>query len=300
MFAAIGLFALVPLIAGAIGEHLGPWILRPMRKPLNPALVTKADAIFARDGVKREEFDVRAQDGVMLRGWKVRARTPNGDWVLLFHGIVDNRAEMATYADFLLRAGYSTVMMDSREQGASGGELATFGWRERWDTKKIVDELYATEKPKNVFELGESMGGAIALQSAAVDRRIRAVVAEASFASLQEVSYDYAGLDVSPTLGRTLLRPASYLALRSAEIEGGFHASDISPEKAVASRAFPVLLICGTSDNIIPCRHSQMIYAAATGPKELWIVTGAGHTGAFGTEPSEFERRVLEFFREKS
>ncbi|HKW87210.1 MAG TPA: alpha/beta fold hydrolase [Candidatus Acidoferrales bacterium] len=300
MFAAIGLFALVPLIAGAIGEHLGPWILRPMRKPLNPALVTKADAIFARDGVKREEFDVRAQDGVMLRGWKVRARTPNGDWVLLFHGIVDNRAEMATYADFLLRAGYSTVMMDSREQGASGGELATFGWRERWDTKKIVDELYATEKPKNVFELGESMGGAIALQSAAVDRRIRAVVAEASFASLQEVSYDYAGLDVSPTLGRTLLRPASYLALRSAEIEGGFHASDISPEKAVASRAFPVLLICGTSDNIIPCRHSQMIYAAATGPKELWIVTGAGHTGAFGTEPSEFERRVLEFFRKKS
>jgi uncharacterized protein len=292
----IGLLLLASLISGVIGEKLGPWILRPMRKPLDPALIAKADAVFARDGVAREEFDVRAPDGVMLRGWKVRAKTPNGGWVLLFHGIVDNRAEMAGYADFLLRAGYGVVMMDAREQGASDGNLATFGWKERWDTKAIVDALYEREKPRDVFELGESMGGAIALQSAAVDPRIEAVVAEASFSSLQEVSYDYAGLDFSSLLGKTLFRPASFLALRSAEKEGGFNASDVSPERAVAERAFPVLLICGTSDRIIPCRHARIPLNAATGPKQLWVVQGAGHTGAFGTEPDEFKRRVLAFF----
>lgn len=181
-----------------------------MRKPLTPALIAKADAIFTRDGVRREEFDVRAPDGVMLRGWKVRAQTPNGNWVLLFHGIVDNRAEMASFADFLLRDGYGVVMMDAREQGASDGTLATFGWKERWDTKAVIDALYASEEPRNVFELGESMGAAIALQSAAVDPRIQAVVAEASFSSLRNVSYDYAGLDVSPLLGETLFWPATY------------------------------------------------------------------------------------------
>ena len=292
----IGLLILASIISGAIGEKLGPWILRPMRKPLDAALITKADAVFARDGVAREEFDVRAPDGVMLRGWKVCAKTPNGGWVLLFHGIVDNRAEMAGYADFLLRAGYGVVMMDAREQGASDGNLATFGWKERWDTKAIMDALYEREKPRDVFELGESMGGAIALQSAAVDPRIEAVVAEASFSSLREVSYDYAGLDFSSLLGKTLFRPASFLALRSAEKEGGFHASDVSPERAVAERAFPVLLICGTSDRIIPCRHSRILLNAATGPKQLWVVPNAGHTGAFGTEPEEFKRRVLAFF----
>lgn len=296
MFGVVGLAVLASLISGAIGEKLGPWILRPMRKPLDAALIAKADAVFARDGVAREEFDVRAPDDVMLRGWKVRAQTPNGDWVLLFHGIVDNRAEMAGYADFLLRAGYGVVMMDAREQGASDGTLATFGWKERWDTKATIDALYASENPRDVFELGESMGGAIALQSAAVDPRIRAVVAEASFSSLREVSYDYAGLDVSSLLGKTLFRPAAFLALRSAEKEGGFRASDVSPERAVAERAFPVLLICGTSDKIIPCRHSRLLFEAATGPKQLWVVPGAGHTGAFGTEPEDFERRVLAFF----
>lgn len=298
MFGIVGLAVLSSLISGAIGEKLGPWILRPMRKPLDPALIAKADAIFARDGVAREEFDVRAPDGVMLRGWKVRAKTPNGDWVLLFHGIVDNRAEMAPYADFFLQAGYSTVMMDAREQGASDGRLATFGWKERSDTKAIVDALYARDNPRDVFELGESMGGAIALQSAEIDPRIRAVVAEASFSSLREVSYDYAGLDVSSLLGRTLFRPAAFLALRSAEKEGGFRASDVSPELAVAERAFPVLLICGTRDRIIPCRHSRRILQAATGPKQLGVVPGAGHTGAFGTEPEEFKQRVLVFFEE--
>lgn len=291
-----GLSILAPIISGAIGLALGPWILRPMRKPLNPASIAKADGIFARDNVAREEFDVRASDGIVLRGWKVRSRTPNGNWVLLFHGIVDNRAEMAPYADFLLKAGYGTVMMDARAQGASDGTLATFGWKERWDTEKVIDALYASEKPRSVFELGESMGGAIALQSAAVDSRIKAVVAEASFSSLREVSYDYAGLAVSAALGRTIFRPASYFALRSAEKEGRFHADEISPDKAVSERAFPVLLICGTRDKTIPCRHSEQLFHEAIGPKRLWIVPEAGHTGAFGTEPVEFQRRVLMFF----
>ena len=57
------------------------------------------------------------------------------------------------------------------------------------------------------------MGAAIALQSAAIEPRIEAVAAEAPFANLREVSYDYAGLDVSPMLGRTLFRPASIVAL---------------------------------------------------------------------------------------
>lgn len=291
-----GLTVIASALSGAIGNGVGPWILRPMRKPLTAALISKAGAIFARDGAKQEEFNVRARDGMMLRGWKVRPQNPNGDWVLLFHGIVDNRAEMAPFADCLLRAGYGVVMMDAREQGASDGTLATFGWKERWDTKSIIDALYASEEPRHVFELGESMGAAIALQSAAVDPRIREVVAEASFSNLLNVSYDYAGLDVSPLLGETLFRPATYFALRSAEREGGFRVEDVSPERAVAERPFPVLLICGTRDRTIPCRHSEELYRAAIGPKQLWVVPGAGHTMAFGTEPAEFSRRVLAFF----
>jgi uncharacterized protein len=86
------------------------------------------------------------------------------------------------------------------------------------------------------------------------------------------------------------------VALREAEQEGHFRAEDVSPEHAVAARPFPVLLICGLRDRNIPPRHTQAIYAAAIGPKEIWLVPNARHTQSLGNAPQEFERRMIAFF----
>jgi fermentation-respiration switch protein FrsA (DUF1100 family) len=162
---------------------------------------------------------------------------------------------------------------------------------------QLTNALFASETVRHLYALGVSMGGAVALQSAGVEPRIEAVVAESPFSNLREVSYDYAGLHVSSWLGKSLFRPASFFALREAEKEGGFKAEDVSPEKAVVARAFPVLLICGTRDHTIPCRHAKRIYAAARGPKQLWIVSGAGHAAALGHAPEEYERRTIAFLQ---
>jgi fermentation-respiration switch protein FrsA (DUF1100 family) len=140
------------------------------------------------------------------------------------------------------------------------------------------------------------MGAGIALQSGAADPRIEAVVAEASFANLREAAYDYAGFREYPWLGKTLLAPFSWTLLYHGEKLTGFRLAEISPVKAVASRPFPVLLICDEKDDALPCRHTQMIYNAARGPKQLWGVPGAYHTAALGFYPEEFQRRVLSFF----
>jgi uncharacterized protein len=253
--------------------------------------------MLVRTGATKQNFSVQAQDGTTtLKGWKLHPAFANGDWVLLYHGISDNRTGVIGHAEFLLRHGYSVVMMDSREHGESGGDICTYGWKERHDSVAVTDALYASEKVRHLYALGVSMGAAIALQSAAIEPRIEAVAAEAPFANMREVTYDYAGLDVSPTLGRTLFRPASMMALASVQKEGGFKPSDVSPEKAVAERPFAVLLICGTSDHRIPCRHSERIYKSSVGPKELWIVRGAGHAAALGHSPAEYETRVVKLF----
>ena len=134
------------------------------------------------------------------------------------------------------------------------------------------------------------------LQSAAADPRIEAVVAEASFANLREAAYDYAGLRKYPWLGKTLFAPGTWTLLYRDQKLAGFPVAEVSPVKAVASRAFPVLLICDEQDVALPCRHSEMIYAAARGPKQLWVVPRAFHTAALGFQPEEFRRRVLSFF----
>jgi uncharacterized protein len=290
------LVLLASALSGLIGYMEGPWILHPSRRPLSPELISQAGGELRAVGAACEDFQVRASDGAVLRGWIGRPSAANGDWVLLLHGVADNRAGMAGYAGFLLRKGYGVVLMDSRAQGESDGALATFGWKERYDVRAILDALETRAHPRRIFLLGESMGAAIALQAAAVDDRIDGVVAEASFSNLLEASYDYAGLHLSPWLGKTLFRPAVIFAIRAVEREGGFRADDVSPQEAVAVRPFPILLICGSADRTIPCRHARLIFQSAGGSKQLWIVPGAGHTQAYGVDPLEFQRRVLEFF----
>ncbi len=307
-----------PLLAGVAGWLVAPGFLHPIRRELSQDLIREADASFAHSAGHREDFDVQAPDGNLLRGWIVRADHPNGNWVLLFHGVADNRVGVVGQSEFLLRAGYSVVMMDARGHGASDGPTATYGWLERNDTRAIIDALLASDERRymqaqrtdpfpagmprpaapspHIFALGESMGAGIALQSAAVEPRIEAVVAEASFANLREASYDYAGLRRSPLLGKTLFAPFSWMLLYRGERLTGLPVADVSPEKAVAARPFPVLLICGEKDEALPCRHTRRIYDAALGPKQLWEVPGAFHSAALGFQPVEFPRRVLQFF----
>src|SRR6266851_2085658 len=313
---ALILLLFPPLLSAVAGWLAGPAFLHPIRRELTPDLIREAGASFAFTGTTREDFDVRAPDGALLRGWKVRPKNPNGSWVLLFHGVADNRVGVIGQSEFLLRAGYSVVMMDARAHGASGGPIATYGWLERNDTRAIIDELVRSSMspcmtvqwsgsggpectlPKHIFALGESMGAGIVLQSAAADPRIEAVIAEAPFANLREGTYDYAGLRKSPWLVKTLFAPFTWTLLYHDEKLAGFPVAEVSPQKAVAARAFPVFLICDEKDVALPCRHSEMIYAAARGPRQLWVVPGAFHTAALGFQPVEFRRRVLAFFGE--
>lgn len=302
------LLLLPPVVAAVAGWLVAPAYLHPIRRELTPDLIREADASFALTHADPEQFDVRAPDGVLLRGWRVRPPNPNLSWVLLFHGVADNRVGVTGQAELLLRAGYGVVMMDARAHGASEGSTATYGWLERHDTGAVIDALFHEAEqrclstrnpcptPRHVFALGESMGAGIALESAASDRRIEAVVAEASFANLREAAYDYAGLRKYPWLGKTLLSPFAWTLMYRGERLTRIPLAEVSPVKAVASRAFPVLLICDEKDVALPCRHSQMIYHAASGPKQLWVVPNAYHTAAMGFYPEEFKRRVLGFF----
>ncbi len=282
----------LPALATSI---FAPFILHPVRHQVTGAEVASADRAFAEVGATRSDLSATASDGVVLHGWKVRAAHPNGKWVLLLHGRSQNRLSMMGYARMLLTSGYSVVMMDARAHGESGGTISTYGHLERFDVKAVVDVLTASEPVDHAYALGESMGAAVALQAAAVDSRIEAVVAEGAFCNLHEVMFDYAGLRWSAFLGKTLFRPAAILAVHEAEQQGGFKFDDVSPEASVSERKFPVMLISGLSDHNIPKRHAEAIYSAAAGPKELWLVPKAHHQGALQTAPQEFQQRVLRF-----
>src|SRR5437763_8163918 len=110
---ALILLLLPPLLAALVGWLVAPWYLKPIRRALTPDLIREADGFLAVTHVSRQHFEVRAPDGVLLRGWTVTPPSPNGSWVLLFHGVADNRVGVIGQSEFLLRDRKSTRLNSS-------------------------------------------------------------------------------------------------------------------------------------------------------------------------------------------
>jgi hypothetical protein len=57
-----------------------------------------------------------------------------------------------------------------------------------------------------------------------------------------------------------------------------------------------VLIIHGGKDSIVDPRDASLLYAAANGPKELWVEPGADHCGVYFQDRIAYVRKVTEFF----
>ncbi len=197
--------------------------------------------------------------------------------------------------------GYTVLAPDSRGHGESGGEIVTYGLRETGDVQQWVDWLVGTERPRNVFGMGESLGAGVLLQSLAVEHRFAAVVAECPFASFQRVAEDRVAqrLPLPPRLGHLVVEPMVWSGFLYARARYGLDFRAASPEEVIGRISTPVFLIHGLDDTNIYPEHSRIL-AAKCPQAMLWLVPGARHTEAFGTAPAEFQRRVLGWFREHS
>jgi fermentation-respiration switch protein FrsA (DUF1100 family) len=290
----VSMFFGVILMAGIF---LAEAALHPGRRPLLPADLILARKIAAQNDSDLAEVNIPAADGVPLRAWNLHPRISNGNAVIVFHGLSDNRAGMTGYAYIFLKHGYHLLMPDARAHGASGGETATYGLRESDDIRRWLDWLGETQHPACIYGFAESMGAAGLLQSLQSESQFCAVVAESPFSNFREIAYDRIGqfFHTGSWLGRTVLRPVVGFAFAYARWKYKMDFEQISPERIVAATRTPILLIHGQVDKNIPLRHSRRI-AARNHTVVLWEVPGADHCGAIGTAPEVLEKRVIDWF----
>jgi uncharacterized protein len=206
-----------------------------------------------------------AGDGMTLRGWSCAARGPRRGSVVYLHGVADNRSSAVGVIDWLTQRGFDVVAYDSRAHGQSDGSVCTYGFYEKRDLKHVIDTL----APGPVLLLGNSLGGAVAIQGAVGNDRVVGVIAAEAFSDLRTIAIERAP--------RFLPRPVIARAFRVAEERGHFEVAAVSPAVAAASLRIPVLLIHGANDVDTRPEHSHRIFAALKGPKQLLLVRGAGH-----------------------
>lgn len=283
----------------AAGIFISEVTLHPGKRVLAIQDEQQAREVAQRHDSLLNDISISAFDGITLQAWSIRPQKTNGQAVILFHGLGDNRMGMIGYAEMLVNHGFTVLMPDARAHGASDGTAATFGLLEGHDIQVWLSWLQEHDRPTCIFGLGESMGAAQLLQSLAVESHFCAVIAESAFASFREIAYDRVGqfFHTGPWLGHTVLRPVVEMAFLYSRVRYGFDFEHVSPELAIAKSRVPVLLIHGRDDRNIPVRHSRAI-VLENPSVTLWEVPGADHCGAISMAREEFERRVMGWFEQ--
>ena len=286
----VGCLAFVSAILMAIGPVM---LLQPRRRtiayyrPLT-RLLHPHDA-----GLPFEELTLETPDGVPLSCWLIKAPGRARGTVLYLHGVSECKIVGLPLARELHQRDYHVFLYDSRRHGDSGGTYCTYGFYEKYDASAVINYLVCRKDLElgAIGVFGSSMGAAVAIQLAAIDPRVKAVVAESGFASLRSVFDDYQR--------RMIKLPWHYLrnlVIRRSEKLAGFKASAVSPLEAVKTIHVPLLIVHGTADDRIKSSYSELIFESANEPKDLWLLPNARHHDMAEIGGEEYLLRLCAFF----
>lgn len=216
---------------------------------------------WAPAGIEYEDAWFTSEDGAKLHGWYVPSDDSRA--VILFcHGNAGNITHRAHVLEIMHDyVGASVMIFDYQGYGRSEGKPSGDGVLA--DARAARAWLAEREKiPENeIVLMGESIGGAVAVDLAARDGA-KALVLESTFNALPEVAaFHYPWLPV---------RWAMRTRLDSASI--------INKYKG------PLLQSHGDSDGIVPMRLGRRLFDAAGEPKQFLELPGHNHNAPMPME----------------
>jgi uncharacterized protein len=231
---------------------------------------------------------------LLLHGWLLPAQASQ-KIIIMVHGEQFHRADpeirMMEIAAHLVENGYSVLAFDLRGHGESEGSMVSGGYFEQEDLGGAVEYAGARGFDR-IGVLGFSMGAVTALMEAEKNKDIDAVVADSSFADLQDI--------MQSEFKQRTRAPGFFLnpLLWMIKTIYGVDFPAIQPVKSVEGIApRPVLFIHGERDETIPADHAYRLLEASHNPLNgVWIAPGSAHVRAYADHPEEYLEKIRSFF----
>jgi fermentation-respiration switch protein FrsA (DUF1100 family) len=175
-----------------------------------------------------------------------------------------------------------------------GSDMApvTFGIKEVLELQAVI--AFARKRLPNarIGLLGYSMGAVVSLLGAAGEPGVQALVLDSPFSDLRRLLVENVR-SASKLPGA----PFVWLAGVMLWLRTRCRISECSPMDVLSSlEPRPLFFIHGGADAITSVNHSRRLYDAYRGPREIWIVQGAPHTGAYFADRPLYVERVAGFF----
>ena len=245
-------------------------------------------------GLTYEDVSFASRNGgVVLRGWYIPAE---GDAVLVIvHGGAENRVDdivgTLNLAHDLAQKGYSLLLFDLQGRGESEGKGRSLFNIDR-DIGGAVDYVKNRGYPVSRIGIIGFCSGAASSCIFASQENIGGLVLDGCFASIYDMVASLAAQRKIPNFLLDFFTPGVVLA-----VETIYSYKLVNPIDVVAEVTCPILFIHEEYDDLIRLEANYQLLKASENPANtLWEVSGARHSEAYKTCPSEYVERVADFF----
>ncbi len=230
-------------------------------------------------------------DSTEIRTWEARPPGRPKAAMLVLHGVSDSKASQVESLRFLARRGILAMAPDFRAHGDSGGKFATYGHLEKNDLTLLRRALENEFPGMRVGLWGTSYGGAVALQSMAIDHEFDFAIIESTFADLRDLARRQVTMRTTlpvSELGPYFIDEAGKLA--------SFNPGEIAPERAIEDIKSPILHLHGQADELIPIDQGERIARRSKRADYRFVPIARGtHYNLRSGNPDQYDREVRSF-----
>ncbi|HCM88267.1 MULTISPECIES: alpha/beta hydrolase [Vagococcus] len=242
---------------------------------------------------KLETITVQSEDNLRLQAKLITNKKPTNKTVIVAHGYMSEGNAMGRYAQLFYDLGYDVLVPDNRGHGKSEGDYTGFGWLDRKDYVKWIDEIITRQGvDEEIILFGVSMGASTVMMTSGekLPKQVKAIIADCGYDTVQnELTYqinEMFNLPAFPLIPLTSI----YTKLRV-----GYSFKEASAVDQLKKNKLPLLLIHGDEDDFVPTEFVYKLKEATKGPSELVIFEGAKHGMSYSTNPDKYKTIVSNF-----
>ena len=234
---------------------------------------------------------LKTSDNLKIASWYMPVINPRAVLILVdgYKEVNEDKIRMFSHAQYLKKAGYSTLLIDLRSFGKSDGNKITFGVNEWKEVETAYDYMksLSENKDKKIGFFGISMGGVISIITSAITGKGDFIIASTPYANFESLfDFQIRKRKLPSFIFLPFLRVAGLL-------EFGFNYEHYAAINMVGKVNVPIFITSAKHDQIVNFNDARDIYDKANNPKEYWQ-TNTSHR-AFQDNPKVFQKKILSF-----
>lgn len=244
------------------------------------------------EGAIQKTVEVKAKDGITLKGTEYLQDQQTNKWAIILHGYRASTESVLPIGEQFSKKGYNVLIPSMRACGESDGEYLGMGWLEKDDLQNWINLIIEENKDARIILHGSSMGAATVLMASGdeLPSNVKYIIADSGYTSVWDIFASEAkarfNLPEFPVLNMFEI-----VAKRKAK----YDIKEASALEQVKKSKTPILFIHGSNDDFVPEYMCEKLFNAANCEKEKLIINGAGHTDGKYREPETYYNKIFEW-----